>query len=103
MIVFFLWGCVETPTNNGEEFEEPISTLKEINHSFFTVDKGPMSARGKGEFTIKSEFEYQSHFGESSNGFDFGEEMIVAIYKGEAPLSEHSYVVIKIIERENDV
>jgi hypothetical protein len=98
-----LMGCIEsgTPTGTNEENQEP--AFEEIELNFFTIDKGPISSRDKGEFTLRSEFEYQSHFGRSSNGFNFNNEMIVAIYKGEVALSEHSYSVTKIVERENDI
>ena len=97
----FFWGCLETGTTGTEVDPEP--SFDEIELNFFTLDKGPMSSRDKGEFTIRSEFEYQSHFGVSSNGFNFSDEMVVAIYKGEVDLSEHSYSVTKIVERENDI
>ncbi len=96
-------GCVEPGTSTGTEEEQPDPPFENIELNFFTLDKGPISSKEKGEFTIRSEFEFQSHFGIASNGFNFTNEMIVAIYKGEVPLSEHNYSVTQILERENDV
>lgn len=96
-------GCEDAGTTATENEVELEPIFQEIELNFFTVDKGPNSARNKGEFTIRSEFEYRSHFGVSSDGFNFGNEMVVVIYKGEVPLSEHSYSVTKIVEREKDI
>jgi len=83
--------------------EEPISSFDEFELGFYTLDQGQISERLAGNFTIRSDFEYQQLFGQPSNGFNFQDEMIIAVYKGQLPNGGNEYEISSILERKNDV
>lgn len=91
-VLLFFVGC-ETPT----------TPFQEVELEFYTLVLSENSGKEAGYYTLRSDFEYHNLFGQFSNGFDFQNEMIVAVYKGSLPNGGSDYYIAKITERENDV
>jgi|GEM_PF-6700419 len=85
--------CEEAPTSGSEEIEL----------TFYTIDMGQNSGRTADNYAIRSEWEFQNLFGQSSDGFDFQDEMMIAVYKGEVGTTGNSYRISSVTDRGSDI
>ncbi len=78
-----------------------VFTVREL--SFYTLFKGQNGPTEEVYFTIKSEDQYQQVYGQPSSGFDFANDMIIAVYKGKLFNGGYGYDIVQILEEESRI
>lgn len=87
-------GCKDNPA------DEP---FLEIVLEFETLAKDMNGFAEAANHVIRNDIEYEHIYGQISNGFMFGNDMIIVVYKGSLSHGGNKYEITQILERETDI
>lgn len=93
VVSIILIACKDNTINTFIEKEFTIRTL--VN-----ADDGVSYT---GTHVFKNDLEYENFYGQVTNGFLFGNEMIVVAYKGRQSVGGHRYEIVQVLEKENEI
>lgn len=91
--VFLFLGCKDTTVSTFVEKEFSMRTLvKDVDGGSYT-----------GNHVFKNDLAYENFYGQVTNGFLFGNEMIVVVYKGVLSVGGNRYEIVRVLEKENEI